>query len=111
MIRGNPEVKDLVLDKPQIELARNAAGVWNYSTLGSSSGSSGQSGFSLSKLEIDDGQVGYTDQLNKQPRAVYDHIDLKLTDFAPGKEFGIELGVHFPARATRRWHSKEKPVR
>jgi AsmA protein len=97
LIRGNPEVKDLILDKPQIELARNAAGVWNYSTLGSSSSSSGgQSGFSLSKLEIDDGQVGYTDQLNKQPRAVYDHIDLKLTDFAPGKEFGIELGVHFP---------------
>src|SRR4051794_31216413 len=26
LIRGNPEVKDLVLDKPQIELARNAAG-------------------------------------------------------------------------------------
>jgi len=97
LIRGNPEVKDLVLDKPQIELARNAAGVWNYATLGSSSSSGGgQSSFSLSKLEINDGQVGYTDQLNKQPRAVYDHIDLKLTDFAPGKEFGIELGVHFP---------------
>ena len=101
LIRGNPEVKDLVLDKPQIELARNAAGVWNYSTLGSSSGGGGQSSFSLSKLQINDGQVGYTDQLNKQARAVYDHIDLKLTDFAPGKEFGIELGVHFPGQGNQ----------
>ena len=41
LIRGNPEAGELVLDKPQIELVRNAAGVWNYSTLGSSSGSSG----------------------------------------------------------------------
>ena len=98
LIRGNPEVKDLVLDKPQIELVRNAAGVWNYSTLGSSSSDSSgnQSSFSLAKLQINDGQVGYTDQMTKQARAVYDHIDLKLTDFAPHKAFGLDLGVHFP---------------
>src|SRR6476661_3740950 len=46
LIRGNPAVGKLVLDKPQIEVARNAAGVWNYSTLGSSRGgaSAGPSG-------------------------------------------------------------------
>ncbi len=114
LIWGNPEVKDLVLDKPQIELVRNAAGVWNYSTLGSSSsGSSGnQSSFSLAKLQIDDGQVGYTDQMTKQARAVYDHIDLKLTDFAPHQEFGIELGVHFPGegKQTLAFKGKAGPV-
>ena len=86
-----------MLDKPQIELVRNAAGVWNYSTLGSSSGSSGsQTNLPLSNLQITDGEVGYTDRMNNQARAVYDHIDLKLTGFAPGKQFGIELAVHFP---------------
>jgi hypothetical protein len=137
LIRGNPEVKDLVLDKPQIELVRNPAGVWNYSSLGSSSagsnsgasagssgspsspsaGSSGsstsapkgaQNGFSLAKLEIDDGQLGYTDRMTSQPRAVYDHIDLKLTDFAPGKEFGLELGVHFPGEGNQLFAFKGK---
>jgi uncharacterized protein involved in outer membrane biogenesis len=123
LIRGNPAVGKLVLDKPQIEVARNVAGVWNYSTLGSSPGGAsaspsagpsrspsagpspspsggasggGQTSLPLSNLEINDGQVGYTDQLNKQPRAVYDHIDLTLRDFALNKEFGLELAVHFP---------------
>jgi uncharacterized protein involved in outer membrane biogenesis len=97
LIRGNPEAGELVLDKPKIELVRNTAGVWNYSTLGSSSGSSGgQTNLPLSNLQINDGQVGYTDQMNNQPRAVYDHIDLKLSGFAPAKQFGIELAVHFP---------------
>ena len=98
LLSGNPEVKDLVLNKPQIELIRNAAGVWNFSSLGkaSSSGKDGNSKFSLDLLNISDGQVGYTDQMKKQPRSVYDHIDLKLTDFAPAKQFGVNLGVHFP---------------
>ncbi len=117
LLRGNPAIGKLVLDKPRIELVRNAAGVWNYSSLGSSSApaassappapsvpvpssgqsaSSGQPAIPLSNLQINDGQLGYTDQTTKQPRAVYDHIDLKVSDFAPGKEFGLELAVHFP---------------
>ncbi len=100
LLTGNPEVKDLILDKPQIELVRNGAGVWNYSSLGGngSSQGSGKTALSLNLLEINDGQVGYTDELNKQPRNVYDHIDLKLTDFAPDKEFGLKLGVHLPGQ-------------
>jgi uncharacterized protein involved in outer membrane biogenesis len=95
LLRGSPEVKSVVLDKPQIELIKNAAGVWNFSSLGGSGGG-GQSQFSLASLKINDGQVGYTDQTKKDGRGVYDHIDLKLSDFAPGKQFGLELGVHFP---------------
>ena len=111
LIRGNPEVGDLVLDKPQIEIIRNAAGVWNYSSIGASSGggaSGGQSDFSLGKLQIKDGQLGFTDELNKQARSVYDHIDLKLTDFAPRKEFGLELGVHFPGEGKQTFAFKGK---
>ena len=105
LIRGNPEVKDLRLDQPQIELIRNAAGVWNFSTIGggsktsgnSSGGSNGSSGeFTLDQLRITDGQVAMTDQATKAPRSVYDHIDLTLSDFGPKKQFGIDLGVHFP---------------
>lgn len=96
LLRGNPEVKNLVLNQPKIELIRDAAGVWNFSSLGKGGGSSGQSQFALDSLNIQDGQVGYTDMVNKQARSVYDHIDLKLSDFAPGKEFGLDLGVHFP---------------
>lgn len=36
LLRGNPVVKDLNLDRPQVELIRNPAGVWNFSTIGGS---------------------------------------------------------------------------
>jgi uncharacterized protein involved in outer membrane biogenesis len=96
LLRGNPEVKNLVLAKPQIELIRNGAGVWNFSSLGKSSSGGGENQFSLESLNISDGQVGYSDQLNKEPRSVYDHIDLRLSNFVPSRQFGVKLGVHFP---------------
>ncbi len=101
LVSGNPEVKDLILDQPQIELIHNRAGIWNFSTIGGSSPSSNKGGgsnsqISLNELKIQDGQVAITDQAANQARSVYNHIDLKLTDFAPGKPFGIDVDVHLP---------------
>ncbi|MBV8864098.1 MAG: AsmA family protein, partial [Acidobacteriaceae bacterium] len=99
LLGGNPEVKDLILDQPQIELIHNAAGIWNFSTIGGPSKSGGSnSQISLNELKIQDGQVAITDQATNQPRSVYDHIDLKLTDFAPGKQFGIDTAAHLPGQ-------------
>ncbi len=58
------------------------------------SGNSGE--LDLDKLKIADGQVAVTNEVTKEPRTVYDHIDLKLSDFGPKKEFGIDAAVHFP---------------
>jgi uncharacterized protein involved in outer membrane biogenesis len=109
LLRGNPEVKSVELDKPQIELIRNAGGVWNYSSLtkGGSS-SNGESQFSLDSLAINDGQVGYTDQMTHQARSVYDHIDLSVSDFAPNKKFGMNLGIHFPGQGKQTLEFKGK---
>lgn len=97
LLGGNPEVKDLILDQPQIELIRNRAGLWNFSTIGGSSNSgSSTSQVSLDELKIQDGQVAITDEATNQPRSAYDHIDLRLTDFTPGKQFGIDADVHLP---------------
>ncbi len=121
LIRGNPDVKVVDLDRPQVDLIRNSAGVWNFSTLGTKGASGTQpqgakatsgtqpqsvtstSGaqseqFSLDELKITDGQVALTDQLKKEARAVYDHIDLRLTHFEPNKQFGLDLAIHFPGQ-------------
>ncbi len=112
LIRGNPEVKNLILDQPQIELIHNKAGVWNFSTIGGASqtggGGGSSSSISLNELKINDGQVAITDQAANQPRAVYDHIDLKVTDFAPGKKFGVDAGVHFPGQGQQLLNFKGK---
>lgn len=97
LITGHPEVKSLKLAHPQIELIRNAQGVWNFSTLGGqSNGAGGNNQLTLDELRIDDGQIGLTDESTHQARSVYDHIDVDLTDFAPKKRFGLKLGAHLP---------------
>lgn len=52
--------------------------------------------FTLVKLFINDGHVAITDLQKRQPRAVYDHIDLALDNFAPNKQFSVKLTAHLP---------------
>ena len=64
---------------------------------GKPSQSSGQA-FSLSQLKITNGQVAITDQQKHQSRAVYDHIDLALSNYTAGKPFDLSLAAHLPGQ-------------
>jgi uncharacterized protein involved in outer membrane biogenesis len=116
LVRGEPQIKSVQLTRPQIELIRNADGVWNYSNATApapapraapvpapppSTGKqqpAAPTQFTLDKLTITDGQVAVTDLKTNQPRAVYDHIDAKLTNFAPGQPFNLNLAAHLPGQ-------------
>ncbi|MBZ5507555.1 MAG: AsmA family protein [Acidobacteriia bacterium] len=115
------EVKSLELVHPHIELVRNAQGVWNFATLGQESkpmpgqkapsqpaqaptptittgpeGKQPAGQLTLANLFINDGQVAITDLQKHQSRAVYDHIDLNVNDFAPDQQFSMKLTAHLP---------------
>jgi AsmA protein len=125
LLHKEVEVKSLELVRPHIELIRDAQGAWNFATLGQEGKPSpGQASpqpsaqkpqpqatptittgpqgkqpagqFSLANLFINDGQVAVTDLQKHQSRAVYDHIDLNLSDFAPDQEFSLKLTAHLP---------------
>ncbi len=93
-------VNSVELVRPQVELVRNAQGIWNFSTLGSQNKNepTKQQNFSLGELKLTDGTVGVTDEQKRQPRAVYDHIDVSLKNFAPGKPFDLNLTAHLPGQ-------------
>ncbi len=57
--------------------------------------------FSLAKLAITDGQVAITDLKSKTPRALYDHIDLIVLNFAPNMPFSINVAAHLPGSGTQ----------
>jgi len=99
LLGGDAQVNEVILNQPRIELIRNAAGKWNFSSLG---GSGGDSRFALDKLEIKDGQVALTDALHPQAQGIYDHIDLTANDFSREKVFGVDLGVHLPGEG-KQW--------
>src|SRR5579863_3050750 len=103
LLSKNIEVNSLELKRPAIELIRNPQGLWNFSTIASAPAApanagaatkpeqpakpappqpapSPSNGLTLGKLQITDGQIAVTDLQKRQPRAVYDHIDLTLKD-------------------------------
>jgi len=118
-------IQSLTLKRPKIELIKDQAGVWNFASLGQApaapatnaapapaqapapskpaaqapaSAASEGGAFALDELKIADGQVAVTDFQKHQPRAVYDHIDLTLKDYAPNQPFSIDLTAHVPGK-------------
>ena len=119
LLSKSVEVDSLSLERPSVELIKNAQGIWNFASLGQkspaaapssaapkgstapsssapASASSSEQPFSLGELAINDGQVAITDVQDHRPRTVYDHIDVKLADFAPNTPFSLEASVHLP---------------
>jgi uncharacterized protein involved in outer membrane biogenesis len=125
LLSKSVEVDSLTLERPSVELIKNAQGVWNFASLGQqtsaaapspaaaakpsaapatsapSSSTSGEQQFSLGELAINDGQIAITDLQDRRPRTVYDHIDLKLMDFAPTTPFSVEASVHLPGAGSQ----------
>ncbi len=122
LIAGNVEVDSLELKQAKIELIRNAQGVWNFSTAGSAPATTPpgkpvapsqpgkqaapnapaeQKQFTLGELKITDSQIAITDYQKHQSRAVYDHIDISLKDYAPGQPFSIDATAHLPGSGSQ----------
>ncbi len=114
LLSKNVEIESLNLKRPKIELIHNAQGVWNFSTVAAApangappakqpaqSSSSGAPQISLAELKITDGQIAITDYQKHQARALYDHIDITLKNFAPGEPFSIELAAHLPGSGSQ----------
>jgi len=108
------EIDSLQLQRPTVELVKNQSGVWNFSSLGANAPktSGSKSEFSLSKLAIQDGLVAVTDLEKRQPRAVYDHIDGTLKDFAPGQPFAVQVAARMPGAGNQevRLQGKGGPI-
>src|ERR1700694_5346366 len=115
LLHKSIEISSLNLQRPSVELIKNAQGAWNSSTIGAkqkSAPSRNQQEFSLGELAVKDGQLAVTDQQALKPRMVYDHINLVLTDFAPDSPFSVDASVHFPGQGAQeiRLQGKGGPV-
>ena len=115
LLHRSVEISSVNLQRPSVELIKNAQGAWNFSTIGTtqkSAPSQNQQQFSIGELAVQDGQVAITDQQARKPRTVYDHINFTLTDFAPDAPFSVDASVHFPGEGAEeiRLRGKGGPV-
>ena len=104
-------VTGITIQNPQVMLIRNAAGQWNYSSLGGSSAnaeptltselakpsSSPRSTASLSikKLELEDGQINIG-STNSQKRSTYDHVSISASDVFVATRFCVVVTADLP---------------
>jgi len=86
-------VTDIVIDEPQVTLLKNAAGVWNYSSIGASS--SATPDISVKKLELKDGKI-VVGSTTSQQRNTYDHVNVKASDFSLNSKFPVTVSADLP---------------
>jgi uncharacterized protein involved in outer membrane biogenesis len=100
LLRNQVAMKSIELDRPRIELVKDQQGDWNFNSLGHKSNAASQKRapdqLELEHVLITDGQVAVTDRQRHQPRAVYDHIDLDVSDFAADRQFSIKISALLP---------------
>lgn len=96
-------ITGITVKSPEVTLLRNAAGQWNYSSLGGSaakptppetattSKSSGSpTDVSISKFELTNGQV-IIGMAGSQKRSRYDHVDITASDFSMTSKFTVKV--------------------
>lgn len=108
-------VTDITIDEPQVTLLKNAAGEWNYSTLGESSpkaetkpgGSTPD--ISVKKLELKDGKIiiGAT---TSQRRSTYDKVDVTASDVSLNSKFPVTVTAALPGGGSLKLEGNVGPV-
>jgi AsmA protein len=99
-------VTGVAIDNPEVTLLRNAAGQWNYSSLGGSaakaqtkSKSAASAGsvpaLTIKKVELKDGRITIGSTSSKK-RSTYDHVSVTASDFSMTSKFPVTLAAQLP---------------
>src|SRR5258705_1214301 len=118
-------VTSVVIQDPQVTLLKNAAGDWNYSTLGASPAKAAKTeappaggaapsatstpDVSVKKLELSNGKiiVGTT---SSQQRTTYDKVNVTASDFSLGSKFPIKVSAGLPGGGSLKLEGTAGPV-
>jgi AsmA protein len=104
-------VTGITIQNPQVMLIRNAAGQWNYSSLGGSSANaeptqtselakasssrSSTASLSIKKLELEDGQINIGSTISEK-RSTYDHVSISASDVSVTTRFSVVVTADLP---------------
>jgi AsmA protein len=94
-------VTGVTIDTPQVTLLHNAAGVWNYSSLGgsaakSSTSSNSTADLSIKKFVLKNGSV-ILGSVNSQKRSTYDHVTVAASDVSITSQFPVNVTADLPS--------------
>ena len=112
-------VTGIAIDSPQVTLLHNAAGQWNYSTLGGSEAKSQQATKSTSsgspadltikKLELKNGSIIVGSTIS-QKRSNYDHVDVTASDVSMASKFPVTVTADLPGGGKFKFDGNVGPI-
>jgi len=123
LLRGKVELSSVQAVRPVIRLIRNAAGVWNFSSLSESSGPETRNktraaaplatppqstSWAISSLSMSDGTISIRDQLTrgKAPETQYEHINAFLSGVSLDTPTSFVIDVQIPGTGKRTLRAK-----
>ena len=94
-------VTGITIDSPEVTLLHNAAGDWNYSSLGGASSKSSKSAsspadLSVQKFTLKDGRI-IVGSTSSQKRSTYDHVSIVASNFSMTSKFPVTVTADLPA--------------
>lgn len=115
------KVTSLTVDQPQIVLIQNAAGDWNFSSLGSKAASpapppgatgasSGATDLSVKLVKISKGRLALSNGTKSKPRAL-ENVNIELKDFAADASFPFSLDAEVAGGGSIKLAGKAGPIR
>lgn len=115
------KVTSLTVDQPQITLIQNAAGDWNFSSLGSKTSSSpaasapattdaSKTDLSVKLVKITEGRFSLKNGTKAKPRTLQ-NVNVELKDFSPESSFPFSLDAEVAGGGTIKLAGKAGPIR
>jgi AsmA protein len=94
-------VTGVTIDTPQVTLLHNAAGLWNFSSLGGSAAKSKSSSasseeLSIKKFNLKNGSI-ILGSTNSQKRNTYDHVNVTASDVSLTSKFPVTVTADLPS--------------
>jgi AsmA protein len=90
-------ITSVTVKNPQVTLLHNAAGQWNYSSIGGNAakGQNSSADLSVQKLALDDGTivVGF---VNNPKRNTYDHVTVVASNISSRTKFPFNVSADLP---------------
>jgi AsmA protein len=99
-------ITGVTIDTPQVTVLHNAAGVWNFSSLGGpaakaqskqapAENTSSAPQVSVKKLELKNGKIT-VGSVNSQKRSIYDNLDITASDVSMTSKFPVAVTADLP---------------
>lgn len=110
-------VTGIVIDQPQVDLVQNAAGVWNFASLGGKaastpepSSSSEGPALTVAAIKISNGRITLAKAGSKAPPLILDKLNIGVKDFSATSPFTFTLDAAFSGGGSIKLDGKAGPI-